>query len=74
MKRNVGPTDRIVRLILGAVIVLIGAIFNSWWGLIGILVFLTGIIGWCGLYIPLGINTCKNKLPESTDSDQEKEP
>ena len=74
MKRNVGPTDRIIRLILGAVIILLGAIFNSWWGLIGVAVFLTGIIGWCGLYIPFGINTCKIKTPESTDTAKEDKP
>jgi hypothetical protein len=74
MKRNVGPVDRIIRLILGAVIILVGAIFNSWWGLIGVAVFLTGIIGWCGFYILLGINTCKTKTPESTDTDKECKP
>lgn len=74
MKRNVGPVDRIIRLILGTVIILVGAIFNSWWGLIGVVVFLTGIIGWCGLYIPLGINTCKTKTPESTDNGKECKP
>lgn len=61
MKRNVGNVDRIIRIIIGTIIILIGAILNSWWGLIGVLVFLTGIIGWCGLYIPFGINTCKKK-------------
>jgi len=74
MKCNVGPVDRIIRLILGAVIILLGAIFNSWWGLIGVAVFLTGIIGWCGLYIPLGINTCKIKTPEGTDTTKEDKP
>ncbi|HEX7400939.1 MAG TPA: DUF2892 domain-containing protein [candidate division Zixibacteria bacterium] len=74
MKCNVGPVDRIIRLILGAVIILLGAIFNSWWGLIGVAVFLTGIIGWCGLYIPLGINTCKTKTPEGTDTTKEDKP
>jgi len=34
MHRNVGNADRIIRIILGTVIILIGAIFNSWWGLI----------------------------------------
>ncbi len=74
MHRNVGNADRIIRIILGTVIILIGAIFNSWWGLIGVAVFLTGIIGFCGLYIPFGINTCKMKTPESTDATKECKP
>ena len=74
MKRNVGPTDRIIRIIVGTVIILIGAIFNSWWGLIGIPVFLTGIIGWCGLYNPLKINTCKTKTPECNGTTPESKP
>ena len=71
MHRNVGNADRIIRIILGTVIILIGAIFNSWWGLIGVAVFLTGIIGFCGLYIPFGINTCKIKKPEGTETTKE---
>lgn len=74
MKKNVGPTDRIIRLILGAIIIIIGAIFNSWWGLIGVLVFLTGIIGWCGLYALFGISTCKEKVPKDTDTTKEENP
>jgi hypothetical protein len=64
MKRNVGPTDRIIRLILGVIIILLGAIFNSWWGLIGVLIFFTGLVGWCGLYSLFGISTCKIKHQE----------
>ena len=70
MKRNEGPTDRIIRLILGAIIILLGAIFNSWWGLIGVLVFITGITGWCGLYKLFGITTCKIDKPECADTDK----
>ncbi len=74
MKRNVGPVDRIIRLILGAIIILLGAIFNSWWGLIGVLVFLTGLVGWCSLYALFGISTCKVKTPEGTDTTKECKP
>ncbi|MGB8657761.1 MAG: DUF2892 domain-containing protein [Candidatus Zixiibacteriota bacterium] len=70
MKCNVGTTDRIIRLILGIIIIGLGVIFNSWWGLIGVPVFLTGLVGWCGLYIPLGISTCKIKQPEPTETEK----
>lgn len=69
MKPNVGSTDRIIRLILGVIIILVGFIYDSWWGLIGVAVFLTGLVGWCGLYLPFGINTCKIKQPPSEDKE-----
>ncbi len=75
MKCNVGLVDRMIRLILGAVIILVGALFKSWWGLVGVVIFITGLIGWCGLYVPLKINTCKIKTPEEgTDTVKEEKP
>jgi hypothetical protein len=72
MKPNVGPTDRIIRMILGVIIIIVvGVIFNSWWGLIGVLLFLTGLVGRCGLYLPFKINTCKIKQPPATDTEKE---
>jgi hypothetical protein len=71
MKPNVGATDRIIRLLLGVIIIVVGVIYNSWWGLIGVLVFLTGLTGRCGLYIPFKINTCKIKQPPGDASKEE---
>jgi len=68
MKPNVGSTDRIIRLILGVVIIVLGVIFNSLCGLIGVLVFLTGLLGQCGLYRIFGISTCKVKPPEPEEA------
>ena len=64
MKKNVGTADRIVRLILGVVIIGLGLYFKSWWGVIGIIPLATGLIGYCGLYRLFGINTCKIRKPE----------
>jgi hypothetical protein len=71
VKPNVGPTDRIIRLILGIVIILVGVILNSWWGLIGVVIFLTGLVGRCGLYLPFRINTCKFKPQEPVEPAKE---
>jgi hypothetical protein len=57
MKCNVGRTDRILRIISGLVIALLGVIFNSWWGIIGIIPLATGIFAICPVYIPLKLNT-----------------
>jgi hypothetical protein len=59
MKCNVGKVDRSIRIILGFVIILIGIYFKSWWGAVGILPIITAIIGWCPLYVPFGMSTCK---------------
>ncbi|MDZ7672486.1 MAG: DUF2892 domain-containing protein [Halanaerobiales bacterium] len=50
MKRNVGSNDKIIRYILGIVIIAIGIMYNSWWGIIGLIPIFTAAIGWCPLY------------------------
>jgi len=59
MKCNVGKTDRMLRIGAGIVIVAAGVALHSWWGAIGIVPILTGLIRWCPAYIPLGISTDK---------------
>ncbi len=61
MKSNVGKTDRIIRIVVGLLIGAAGVVFKSWWGLVGIIPLFTGIIGFCGLYLPFGISTVKKK-------------
>jgi Protein of unknown function (DUF2892) len=59
MGRNVGGIDRILRIIVG--LVLIALVFvgpQTVWGWIGVVPLLTGLIGWCPPYSLLGINTC----------------
>lgn len=64
MKKNVGTTDKVIRIILGIIIFAIGINYQSWWGLIGIIPILTALLSWCPLYIPFGISTCKTKTDE----------
>lgn len=64
MKKNIGTTDKIIRIILGIVIIAIGINAQSWWGLIGIIPILTALISWCPLYLPFGISTCKTESTE----------
>jgi uncharacterized membrane protein HdeD (DUF308 family) len=57
-KHNVGKTDRIIRVILG--VVLIGNVFFALQhpiGWVGVILVATGIAGICPLYSLLGINT-----------------
>jgi hypothetical protein len=61
MKSNVGGVDRAVRIIIGLVILVIGLIFRSWWGLLGLLPLATGVFRFCVLYPIFGISTRKEK-------------
>jgi hypothetical protein len=56
---NVGKTDKIIRTIIGLVILGLGYAFHNWLGLIGIVPILTAVFGRCGLYYPFKINTVK---------------
>jgi len=68
MKANEGGLDRILRIIIGAALVL-GVFFGSsaglpWlnpWGWIGLIPLVTGLIGWCPVYAILGLRTCPLK-------------
>lgn len=63
MKPNEGSTDRLIRLILGVVLIIIGwpVLRNNTLGIIldviGVLLLITGITGFCTVYKILGINT-----------------
>ncbi len=62
MNSNSGGIDRILRIVVGLVLVgltLAGTL--PVWGWIGIVPLATGLLGWCPLYAMLGINTCPMK-------------
>ena len=59
MKKNVGTIDRVIRVVVGLVILTVGYYYSSWWGLVGLLPLLTAIIGYCPPYQLFGINTCR---------------
>lgn len=62
--KNEGTIDRVLRIILGAVMLALG-----WTGLVegapgavlgflGFVPLLTGLVGWCPLYALFGVSTC----------------
>lgn len=65
MKKNIGTTDRIARLILGVILIILVFIVDNTsvkilLSIISIVAILQAFIGWCGLYALLGKNTCPN--------------
>lgn len=61
MKKNIGITDRWIRIVIGLAIAAIGIYFKSWWGLVGIVPLSTALIKTCPLYLPFGISTRRIK-------------
>lgn len=62
MSRNEGTIDRLLRIIVG--LVLIALVFvgpRTAWGWIGLVPLLTGLVGMCPLYSLIGINTCPRR-------------
>ncbi len=59
MKCNVGGIDRVLRIVVGLVLVGL-AVSNEVgvWGWIGIIPLATGLLKFCPLYPMLGINSC----------------
>jgi hypothetical protein len=59
MKANVGGIDRILRIVLGAALILWAAVLGGpAWAWIGIVPLATGLIKFCPLYPILGMSTC----------------
>ena len=59
LRRNVGDLERLLRVILGIYVMLLGFLFISGLvgnllGFVGLIVFATGATGWCGIYALMG--------------------
>lgn len=71
MKSNEGGADRLIRIIAGVVLFMLGwgILKNNILGIIfdilGVILFVTGITGFCGLYKLLGISTKKEETPKA---------
>lgn len=64
MKKNIGATDKMVRITAGVILVLILLFVQTgfrWVGLLGIVLLATAFIGTCPLYLPFGISTKEHK-------------
>lgn len=65
MVTNVGGIDRTLRIVLGLVLLSLVFILEGnarWWGLIGIVPLLTGILQHCPAYGLFGISSCPRRL------------
>ncbi len=66
MKTNLGSLDRLIRLLIAGVLIVIGlGVLQGPGGIamaaVGVIPLLTGFFGFCPLYVPLGINTSRSR-------------
>jgi len=64
MKANVGGVDKILRIVVGLGLLSLILILEGnarWWGLVGLVPLLTGLINFCPLYTFLGFNSASAK-------------
>jgi hypothetical protein len=65
MRRNEGPADRAFRIVLGVFLAVLAFFVGALWlkialGVLAGIALLTGLTGFCLLYVPFGIDTCRS--------------
>lgn len=60
-EKNVGNLDKMLRLVLGILLILGALLGYGWWMWIGIIPLATALLNTCPLYSLLGLNTCPAK-------------
>ncbi len=70
MKKNMGSADKLIRIIVAVVFALLyftGTVTGTLGTILLILAIVfvgTSAIGFCPLYLPLGLNTCKKEAKQ----------
>ncbi len=61
MTQNLGKLDRLARLVLGGVLVILAAFGNiGIWGYLGAILVATAFMNFCPIYRVFGIKTCQD--------------
>ncbi|MCX8009633.1 MAG: DUF2892 domain-containing protein [Ignavibacteria bacterium] len=62
MNKNIGSTDKIIRITVGVVLLIIAILdpSSNWWGFIGIVPLFTAFVGVCPAYSLLKLSTLKS--------------
>jgi|Deesub1362B_J571_1020462.scaffolds.fasta_scaffold00007_136 hypothetical protein len=65
MEKNEGTVDRVVRTLVGLVLLSLGVLnmvpYKTVVLLIGLIAIVTGLTGFCAIYKLVGINTCRGQ-------------
>ena len=57
MTCNIGAKDKALRVVAGLVLVVLGIVYQTIWGLLGIPLVVTAILGYCPAYSLFKIST-----------------
>ena len=73
MLSNMGKTDRLIRTALAFVIVFASISIGGLWAILGIVILMTAIIGWCPIYSVFRLSTTKEQeeIPPDTSGDHQ---
>ena len=63
MNQNVGGIDRVLRIAVGLLLIILAASGKIGpWGWLGVVVLATGVFSFCGAYKLFGFSTCPLKV------------
>lgn len=62
LKKNIGYTESVIRVVIGSLIVVAGLYFDSYLGLIGLIPVISGAVSFCPLYRFLNLSTMNPTL------------
>jgi hypothetical protein len=61
MEKNIGKTDKIIRVVLAVIFAVLGYMYSPWLYILTVILLVTVITGFCLPYKWLKINTAKKK-------------
>jgi hypothetical protein len=73
MKSNIGKSDRLIRTAL-AFIIIFGSIYiGGFLSILGVVILLTALIGWCPIYALFGLCSTKEQeeIPPNTSGEHQ---
>jgi hypothetical protein len=70
---NIGKIDRLIRTAVAFVIVFASIYIGGLWAILGIVIILTALIGWCPIYALFRLSTTKEQeiIPPDTSGEHE---
>jgi uncharacterized SAM-binding protein YcdF (DUF218 family) len=73
MLTNMNKADRLIRMAVSFIIAFSSLYFSALWAILGILILLTAIMGWCPIYALFHLSTAKeqSEIPANTSGQHE---
>jgi len=73
MKCNVGKSERLIRLAVGLALIGVSILWGGYWVILGAVILMTAIVGWCPISSLMRISTCKTdeEIPADTTAPHE---